>query len=322
MQKYCNSDVIKLEIILYSQLVVYEEKVEASTATYHQTMLSTIQKLQIPRKTEFLHRDPMGEQLYQSWSYSMDTDESEEDKLYAAGMYTMNCSSMEKQIFKLNSTDEIIASLTRTISASQTLSSRIVLLTVIARLSPHEPKTLLKVLKRLGINNMQIFWIFLRLVQGKRIGNVSPDFLAVPSPLHQHSVKVLDILGEAIVTLITDREAAAVDDIIQYCLRDLLAASVKGTDLEDLQTKPCSDVDVIYTPNFEVTQNLVQTITKSAAKLSWYRQALLNVVEGLVACVYSTKLYNDSKVWALDQTVKILACFTAGVSHESSHLAG
>lgn len=287
-----------------------------SSSSYYKMLLSALglfQDKQTPQKHEFTGRDPMAEQLYK-----VDTrpDENGKGKASASiegrsntGRYKISpaCKKIVDQVFNLKSTDEILASLDRITTGTQTLVSRLVLLTVIAGLSCPN-------LRSLDLLSVQSFCRLLRLVHAGRVNGMPGDTLQVPtSSIHQHSVKALDCLGDAITAMITDEGASAADDLMQSCSRDLFAAAVCGAKLSERWTGPAnfsrdqSDVTIMSNPNFEVSQILVQILAKSVTKLTGCSHGLVSVVDALAACLFSSKLQSSHRHWALEQLVKILA---------------
>ena len=270
-----------------------------------QTALDHCQNLSVPYQYEYSSRDPMGEHLYKEKNENFEPVSLFNEQLYASGKYRI-CSKTQFTM-KSSSEETILESLAQTTSAAQILSSRLVVLTLIAKLSSLDPKTLLTTLKSIGIQNIQIFWVLLHLIHAGRLCGIAAPYLMVPSPTQQDSVKVLDTLGDVIVSLITNKETSAAADLMQYCSKDLFVAAVKGAKLPEHLALFQWDSNVMHHPNFKVTRYMVETITKSASNLTWCGLHLMEVVDGLVACVYSSKLGNSLRLWALDQMLKILA---------------
>ena len=304
-----------------------------SSASYYKILLSALGIFQSnqksPHKYEFAGRDPMGEQLYKinASAEGKETTSPSFAELYATGKYRISesCRGVIEQAVSLKSTSEVLAALSRVVSATQNLASRLILLTVLARLSSLENKEFLTVLKSLGMLDIQMYCNLLRLVHAGRLGGVPSTFLTIPSSTHQHSMKALDTLSNAIVAMITNEETSAAMDLMHCCSKDLFTAAVGGAHLGDQcggslgSTRDKSDLDIMYSPNFEVTKTLVQTLTKSASRLTWCWHGMLKVVDGLAACIYSSKLQKLQRLWVLDQLVKILAAYRSVNATVGSH---
>ena len=273
----------------------------------------------IPQRLECSNRDPLGEGLYKvdikvegsGLAHMLASAENDSTGIYKISPASRN---LKDQVFDLNTTEEILAALDRIVNGIQTLTSRLVLLTVLARLSSQEPTNFLSNLRSLDLLSIQSLCRLLRLVHAGRIGGMPCDSLHIStSSLQHHSAMALDSLSDAIAALIMDERTSAADDLMRNCSRDLFTAAVGGAKLSerwmglDSPYGDKSDLAVMCSPNFEVSQRLVQILAKSASKLAVFSCGLMWVADGLAACLFSSKLQNSHKLWALEQLVKILA---------------
>lgn len=292
-----------------------------SSSSYYKTLLLALGLFQVkhtPQTLDFTVHDPMAEGLCKVAVKTVGRaiEKGSCVECHSAGLYKISpaCEELVDQVFNLNSTEEVLEALNRIATATQTLTSRLILLTVIAGLCHEEPKSVLFNLKSLELLKVESFCRLLRLVHAGRVSGTPGESLHVPSSSFLHSsVKALDCLSDAIAAMIVDEGTSSADDLMQSCSRDLFAAAVGGAKLSERWTGLVSphgdksDVSIMANPNFEVTQSLVQIVANSVSKLALFSHGLVWLVDALAACLFSSKLQSSHKLWALEQLVKILA---------------
>ena len=292
--------------------------------------LGLSQKRPTPKRFEFTSPDPLGSSLCKSLG---DLDETEGDhKADTAPLTTeidfykmsSTCSHIVEQAQKLRFLTEHLDALDRIASATQTLVARRVTMLAIASLSTQSTQAFIPGLQALDLIDIKLLVRLLRLVHAGRIdGTPGSSFtLSLPSsllPLHG-----LKCLGSAISTVIIENGSSAGSQLMQACSRDLLAAAVGGAEL--LHPRPSrrrrqrrdrtdkseaipSDVSVLSNPNFTVSQSLVQTLAESTGKIVDRESsaAVLQMIDALAACLFSSKLEPQHRFWALEQILKVFA---------------
>ena len=239
------------------------------------------------------------------------------------------CTKVVEQISKLQSLDEHLLAIDRVAAATQTLVARRVTMLVIASLSTLGTTNLISSLQALDLVNIQSLVRLLRLVDAGRIDGTPGDSFSVTTPSSLLPIKGLDCISTAITTAVTQSIDSGMQ-LMQSCSRDLLAAAVGGAKLlqragrrrgqrrqqarsesggSSGRTSAKSDISVLSNPNFSVTRNLVQTLAKSTSQvsLSANSSGMLQIIDALAACLFSSKLNMEHRFWALEQLLKVFS---------------
>ena len=292
--------------------------------------LGLSQKRPTPKRFEFTSFDPLGSILCKSIA---DLDETDIDhKANVVPLTTENdfykmsstCNHIVEQAQKLRSLAEHLDALNRIASATQTLVARRVTMLAIASLSTQSTRAFISGLQALDLIDIKLLVRLLRLVHAGRIdGTPGSNFtLSLPSSLLP--LLGLKCLGSAISTVITENGSSAGSQLMQACSRDLLAAAVGGAELlhprssrrrrhrrdrADKTEAVPSDVSILSNPNFSVSQSLVQTLAESTGKIVDRESsaAILQMIDALAACLFSSKLEPEHRFWALEQILKVFA---------------
>ena len=201
---------------------------------------------------------------------------------------------------------------------------------VIASLSStHHSVNFVDHLTSLDLADIHSLVHLLRLVHAGRIDGTPGALFGVKTP-SSLPIKGLDCLSSAVTTVVTHSHTAG-SQLMQACSRDLLTASVGGAKLlekprrrrrrhknrtEDyIDPNEKSDLAVLSTPNFAVTQSLVQTMAEVAGRaLVREDSGVLLMTDALAACLFSSKLESQYRFWALEQLLKV---FTSSLRKEA-----
>lgn len=292
--------------------------------------LGLSQKRPTPKRFEFSSSDPLGSNLCKTLT---DLDESSGDHKSDStpltpetDFYKMSatCNQVVEQAQKLRSLNEHIEAINRVASATQTLVARRVTMLVIASLSTQSTQAIISGLQALDLIDVKLLVRLLRLVHASRIDGTPGSTFTLSLPSSLLPLQGLKCLGSAISTVITENGNLAGSQLMQACSRDLLAAAVGGAEM--LQPRPSrrrrqrreradkpesipSDVSVLSNPNFSVSQSLVQTLAESTGKIVDSRSsaAVLQMIDALAACLFSSKLQAEHRFWALEQILKVFA---------------
>lgn len=300
--------------------------------------LGLSQKRPTPKRFEFTSPDPLGGSLCKSLA---DLDETERDhKADAAPLTTetdfykmsSTCNHIADQAQKLRHLTEHLDALDRIASATQTLVARRVTMLAIASLSTQSAQAFISGLQALDLIDIKLLVRLLRLVHAGRIDGTPGSSFTLTLPSSLLPLQGLKCLGSAISTVIIENGSSAGSQLMQACSRDLLAAAVGGAELlhprsirrrrqrrdrTDKSEAIPSDVSVLSNPNFTVSQSLVQTLAESTGKIVDRESsaAVLQMIDALAACLFSSKLEPEHRFWALEQILKV---FATTVSDERS----
>lgn len=290
--------------------------------------LGLSQKRPTPKRFEFTSGDPLGSQLCKSLPESDEsTGEHKSDTTPVTTeteLYQMSttCNQVAEQTQKLKSLNEHLEALDRIASATQMLVARRITMLVIASLSTQSTQAFVSGLQTLGLVDIKLLVRLLRLVHAGRIDGTPGATFTLSLPSSLLPLQGLKCLSSAISTVITENGTSAGSQLMQACSRDLLAAAVGGAEL--LHPKPSrrrrrqgreradsvpSDVSILSNPNFSVSRSLVQTLAESTGKIvdSNSSAAVLQMIDALAACLFSSKLEAEHRFWALEQILKVFA---------------
>ena len=290
--------------------------------------LGLSQKHPTPKRFEFAAKDPLGSSLSKSLT---DIEQGDEDKkpdatplsTVESDFYKMSsaCCEIADQVQKLRSVWEHLEALNRIASAMQTLVARRVTMLTITSLSTKNTRTFVSGLRTLDLVDIKLLVRLLRLAHAGRIDGTPGSSFTIFLPSSLVPIYGLKCLGDAISTVITENGTSAGSQLMQACTRDLLAAAVGGAEVlrprsshrrrqrrERRESLP-SDVTVLSNPNFSVSQSLVQTLAESTGKIvdSKSSAAVLQMVDALAACLFSSRLETKHRFWALEQILKVFA---------------
>lgn len=303
--------------------------------------LGLSKKRPTPQRFKLGVPDPMGEGLFKaSKAGIVDSEEggssgggtqqqqsSRGDNAKVVKM-SLSCDGLMGQVQKLKSVEESLMALERVTGSAQTLVARQVTMMVIGSVYTNTSKSFLASLKSLDLLDIQLLVRLLRLVHAGRIDGTSSDSFAIQTPLSVTPVWALECLSSAITTAVMDEGPSAGAQLVQSCSRDLLAAAVGGVELiqqtgrrrrnkrQQQGRSPYADdskcdVSVLANPNFEVSRRLVQTLAQSTVKLitssSKHGGGIVQMMDALAACLFSSKLEAEHRFWALEQLVKVFA---------------
>ena len=290
--------------------------------------LGLSQKRPTPKRFEFSSPDPLGSSLCKSLADVEESDgepKTDVTPLTATDtdLYKMSstCTQVTEQAQKLKSLNEHLEALNRIASATQTLVARRVTMLAIASLSTRSTQTFVSGLKALDLIDIKLLVRLLRLVHAGRIDGTPGSTFTLSLPSSLLPLQGLKCLGNAISTVITENGTSAGSQLMQACSRDLLAAAVGGAELlqprssrrrrhrrERADSLP-SDVTVLSNPNFTVSRSLAQTLAESTGKIvdSNSSAAVLQMIDALAACLFSSRLEAEHRFWALEQILKVFA---------------
>ena len=289
--------------------------------------LGLSQKRPTPKRFEFSSSDPLGSNLCKSI-----VDAGEEESEHKTDLPTVTsqtdfykisstCNQFSEQAQKLRSLGEHLEALDRIASATQTLVARRVTMLVIASLSTQSTRAFVSGLQALELVDIKLLVRLLRLVHAGRIDGTPGSSFTLSLPSSLLPLQGLKCLGSAISTVIVENGTLAGSQLMQACSRDLLAAAVGGAELlhprpsrrrrhrRDRSDSVPSDVSVLSNPNFSVSRSLVQTLAESTGKIvdSKSSAAVLQMIDALAACLFSSKLEAEHRFWALEQILKVFA---------------
>ena len=233
------------------------------------------------------------------------------------------CEELISQAIKLQDVEENLSALQRLTGAVQTLVARRITMLIIASLSTNNAINFVEHLRSLGLVNIHSLVRLLRLVHAGRIDGTPGRHFGVRTPSSLLPIKGLECLSSALTTVVTSSLEAG-SQLMQACSRDLLAAAVGGAKLlekprrrrrrnrnraeEAIDPNEKSDLAVLATPNFAVTQSLVQTMAEAAGKALFANDTgVLLMTDALAACLFSSKLESQYRFWALEQLLKVFA---------------
>lgn len=298
--------------------------------------LGLSQKHPTPKRFEFTSPDPLGSSLCKSLT---DIEECDEDHKTDATTVesdfykiSSNCSEVVDQVQKLRNFREHFEALNRIASAMQTLVARRVTMLAISSLSTKNAQVFVSGLQTLDLVDIKLLVRLLRLAHAGRIDGTPGLSFTISLPSSLVPVHELKCLGDAISTVITENGTSAGSQLMQACSRDLLAAAVGGTEVlrprtshrrrqrrERRDSLP-SDVTVLSNPNFSVSRSLVQTLAESTGKIvdSNSGAAVLQMVDALAACLFSSRLEAKHRFWALEQILKVFAVTFDGEKSETN----
>lgn len=246
------------------------------------------------------------------------------------------CDDLAYQVQQLKTLEENVSALNRITSAAQILVARHVYLMLIAALSTQQQSgKLLATLRSLELTNVKSLVQILRLVDADRVNGTPGKCFLVSLPSGGHPLPALDCLNGAIGSAVTDEGLSTGLHLMQVCSRDLFTAAVGGVELVQQagrkrhrrlaarlhssssggEDEEDSDVSVLAKPNFKVSQRLVKILVKSAGKFIGNESlvgGLVQMMDALAACLFSSKLEAENRLWALRQLVKIFAATGAG----------
>ena len=304
--------------------------------------LGLSQKRPTPKKYEFSTSDPMGENLCKM---TRDSGDPGEDGVKSEGGETTDkdipsdlvklstsCNELLQQAQNLKSLDERLSAINRIASATQTLVARHITMLAVASLSVQTRPAFMTSLKDLDLVNVQSLVRLLRLVHAGRIDNTPGSVYSLRTPSSLLPIKGLQCLSSAIATVVTENGTTAGSQLMQSCSRDLLAAAVGGAallrsssrrrrhrrDRSERDKAVKSDVSILSNPNFSVSQSLVQTLAESTGKIVYGENntAMLQMIDALAACLFSSKLQPEHRFWALEQLLKVFASAGSGTKRE------
>ncbi len=291
-----------------------------------------------PRLFEFPAADPLGTRLCKTTTEDDSTDTVEAEKPTDSSddsnslSLSKTCENVAEQITKLKNLDEHLVALDRVSAATQTLVARRIIMLVIASLSTQGSTTLITSLQSVNLDSIQSLVRLLRLVDAGRIDGRPGDSFSVVTPSSLLPLKGLDCLSSAITTAVTQSHGSG-KQLMSSCSRDLLAAAVGGAELfqqagqrrrrqrrhigTDEGAK--SDISILTNPNFSVTRNLVQTLAKSTGQLSLSVNStgMLQIIDALAACLFSSKLKPEHRFWALEQLLEVFSRGKIGMDTSS-----
>ena len=268
----------------------------------------------------------MGEQLFKREDSLSVEDSDSTEKSYTMTAFSDfykisdSCDNLMNQVQKLKSVEEKMSALQRLTVGVQVLIARHVTLMLVANLSVQTSKSALSALRSLELLDVQSLVRLLRLVDAGRINNTPGSCFAIALPSSLHPLPALHCLSAAIASVVEGSSSSSAGlQLLRSCSRDLLTAAVGGADFvqqvgqgrryppEDKDGK--SDVVVLANPNFKVSQRLVAVLAKSAGKLrsGSHMAGVVQLMDALTACLFSSKLEPKHRYWALQQLAKIFA---------------
>ncbi len=281
-----------------------------------------------PKLFNFHASDPMGTRLCKATTEDDSTDADVTDKttdnVEDSNTLSLSktCENVSEQISKLKSLDEHLVALRRVSAAVQTLVARRIIMLVIASLSTQGTTTLITNLQSVNLDGIQSLVRLLRLVDAGRIDGSSGDSFSVVTPSSLLPLRGLDFLSSAITTAVSQSHSSG-QQLMSSCSRDLLAAAVGGAELFEQAGQrrrhlrrqasgdegTVSDISILANPNFSVTRNLVQTLAMSTdqVSLSENNSGMLQIINALAACLFSSKLKPEHRFWALEQLLKVFS---------------
>ncbi len=292
----------------------------------------------MPQRFEFTAADPMGEGPYRlnGEDALMRQDDSSvrvsADPSTGHFKISPSCSKLMNQAQKLKSMEENMAALNRITAGTRTLVARHIIMMLVSNLSTLPSKVLTSTLRNLGLLNIRSLVQLLRLVDSGRICQTPGEFSFSAVEASLYPVPALQSLGDVIAAVVSDETEGVSTGLhlMQSCSRDLLTAAVGGAELIQqawrdqvrhhrtqayLDKDSTSDVAILANPNFKVTQRLVKILAKSAGKLvssAAHVGGVVQVMNALAACLFSSKLHAQHRFWALQQLAKVFAVTGAG----------
>ncbi len=287
-----------------------------------------------PKLFNFQGSDPMGTHLCKTSTEddTSGTNDTNSTTGIAEDSNTLTlsktCENVAEQINKLKNLDEHLLALHRVSAAAQTLVARRIIMLVIASLSTQGTTTLITSLQSVNLDGVQSLVRLLRLVDAGRIDGSPGDSFSVVTPSSLLPLRGLDFLSNAITTVVTQSHSSG-KQLMSSCSRDLLAAAVGGAELFEQagqrrrrlrrqassDQEAVSDISILANPNFSVTRNLVQTLAVSTDQISQSanNSGMLQIIDALAACLFSSKLKPEHRFWALEQLLKVFSKGRSGM---------
>ena len=293
--------------------------------------LDQLQKHPIPECLKFPSLDPLGEGHAQWTSVGGCAGDSKEDGSNGGQASLPLCSGLVAQAQALCYPDECLVALHRVTSAQQTLLARRVIMLVLCALSTYPHDEFLANLGMLKVDNPSFLIGLLRLVHAGRIDSTPGGQFSIKLRSSLLPVVGVDCLCAAIKTISasvsTDNhsspqataglQSSGSHRFVQACCRDLVAAAVGGA--EALMTEgrcgrslrkmaEVTDASVLSCPNFSVSQSLVQGMVDATAASMWTGSVeVLCLADALAACILSSKLQREHRLWALKLVLRLLS---------------
>ena len=309
--------------------------------------LGLSQKKPAPQRFEFSSNDPLGLNACRTSTSMQpgeggDGGEGgeggggvEEGVSSGVAKISQACEDIIQQVQKLKSIDENFTAVDRIASATQTLVARHLTMLAIATLSTQGTEKFLSSLKALNLLDVKSLVRLLRLVHAGRINGTPGQSFSLKTASSLLPVKGLECLSVAITTVVAEHSSAG-SQLMHACSRDLLAAAVGGAELlhrgnrrrrggggggggrrerprvEMERGDKKSDVSILSNPSFTVSQSLVQSLAGASGRLSFPEgsvgsEGMLQMVDALAACLFSSKLEPGHRFWALEQLLKVFS---------------
>ncbi|KAL5481420.1 hypothetical protein EMCRGX_G021569 [Ephydatia muelleri] len=302
-------------------------------ALQHSSLLSALQKGSIPDHLKFPLTDPLGESLCQTRRGPGDSCVGNRKEDTPDGFLITHplCSGMVAQAQDLRSPEECVIALQRVSSALCTVVSRRVAVFVLCAAATYPPEEFLANLGMLKLDSSSFLIGLLRLVHASRIDGTPGTQFGVKLRTSLLPVLAADCLCAAIKA-VSSLEPAAMPSgpqatpanmrssgghrLVQTCCQDLVAAAVGGADALAIRGRwgkshvnkvnVVDDVSVLSRPNFSVSQSLVQGMIDATVAASTGSAEVVGLANALAACIVSSKLQREHKLWALKQMLRLL----------------
>lgn len=302
-------------------------------ALQHSSLLSALQKGSIPDHLKFPLTDPLGESLCQTRRGPGDSCVGNRKEDTPDGFLITHplCSGMVAQAQDLCSPEECVIALQRVSSALCTVVSRRVAVFVLCAAATYPPEEFLANLGMLKLDSSSFLIGLLRLVHASRIDGTPGTQFGVKLRTSLLPVLAADCLCAAIKA-VSSLEPAAMPSgpqatpanmrssgghrLVQTCCQDLVAAAVGGADALAIRGRwgkshvnkvnVVDDVSVLSRPNFSVSQSLVQGMIDATVAASTGSAEVVGLANALAACIVSSKLQREHKLWALKQMLRLL----------------
>ena len=289
-----------------------------------------------PQKFEFSNQDPMGEGPYKLNREDGPNESSAKVTVDpSVGQFRISpaCHKLMNQVQKLKSMEENLAALSRVAAGAQTLVARHIIIMLLSNLSTQPPRSLISALKNLELLDIRSLVQLLRLVDAGRISGMMGEEISSSLPQASlYPVPPLQSISDVIAAIITDQVEGVSTGLhlMQSCSRDLLTAAVGGAEqigkawYEQFRNQiqahldkegTTSDVSILTQPNFKVTQRLVKILAKSTGKLvssAAHVGGVVQIMDALSACLFSSKMQAQHRFWALQQLAKVFSVTGAG----------
>lgn len=241
------------------------------------------------------------------------------------------CSRTVAQAQDLCSPDECLVALHRVTTALQSLVARHVSMLVLCAISTYPLKEFLASLGMLKLDNPSFLIGLLRLVHAGRIVGASGGQFSIKLRSSLLPVLGIDCLCAAIKAISSLESTTALAGpqstvmspqtpgshrFVQACCQDLVAAAVGGAEMLMMRgqcgkslskTVDVTDVSILSCPNFSVSQSLVQGMIDAATTTCLGSGEVVCLTDALAACVISSKLQCEHRLWALKQMLRLLS---------------